>query len=433
MTRTLRIAALQLRAHDRDALPDRLNGILDLASRAAASCDLLVLPEATFPAYVIGGDEFDDAQVQPGIDALRAIASRNECTIVTGAVQKRNGALYNCAVAIDPDGSVAGTAEKTFLWHFDRKWFAAGAELAPVHTAAGSLGLLICADGRMPGVARALVDRGADVLVMPTAWVTSGRDPTALENVQADLLARVRAFENNVALVAANKCGTERGMVAYCGKSQIIDRDGTVAATGDARSEGAIFARLAIEKPRPYRSASPAIATTAERPPLRAIRVAIAIEPLPRDIDARLDLLDAEIALAPDSPYGAQRLNELLSIVEIAAEAVLDPGALIAARLSGMRVAIIDAPLAGPWLETIARARALELRIYVIVFDRQNHRAYAIDPEGAIVAGTFDDYSIASFSLDGRRTAETSLAPGTDVVDGLERIDLLARAQARVR
>ena len=60
--------------------------------------------------------------------------------------------------------------------------------------AVGRLGVLICADGRMPGIGRALVDAGAQVLVMPTAWVTSGRNPHELENLQADLLAQVRAF-----------------------------------------------------------------------------------------------------------------------------------------------------------------------------------------------------------------------------------------------
>ena len=65
---------------------------------------------------------------------------------------------------------------------------------------------------------------------MPTAWVTSGRDPTSLENVQADLLGRVRAYENRVPFVAANKCGSELGMVAYCGKSQIVDSRGEIVA-----------------------------------------------------------------------------------------------------------------------------------------------------------------------------------------------------------
>ncbi|MDP9025581.1 MAG: carbon-nitrogen hydrolase family protein, partial [Candidatus Eremiobacteraeota bacterium] len=215
MARTLRISALQLAACDRSAFALGREHILTLTDRAAASCDLLVLPESTFPGYVLGDSNVDDAEVTSALEALQRIARDRACTIVAGIALRKNGTLFNSAVAIDPDGSIAGTADKAFLWHFDRKWFSPASELAPVRTRAGTLGLLICADGRMPGIARELVDRGAELLAMPTAWVTSGRDASALENVQADLLGRVRAFENNVSFVAANKCGVERGMVAY--------------------------------------------------------------------------------------------------------------------------------------------------------------------------------------------------------------------------
>jgi len=87
-----------------------------------------------------------------------------------------------------------------------------------------------------------------------------------------------------------------------------------------------------------------------------------------------------------------------------------------------MRVALLEARESHPWLQHIARARALELRIYVVVFDRSARRAYAVDPDGAIVAGTFDGYTLASFSLDARKTFETTLAPGTDVAAGIEYI-----------
>ncbi|MFZ0364192.1 MAG: hypothetical protein WAL67_08295, partial [Candidatus Cybelea sp.] len=75
-----------------------------------------------------------------------------------------------------------------------------------------------------------------------------------------------------------------------------------------------------------------------------------------------------------------------------------------------------------PWSERLARARALELRLYIVVFDRSRSRAFAVDPDGVIVAGTFDEYRLASFSLDPRKTAETTVAPGSDVREGLERV-----------
>jgi hypothetical protein len=78
-----------------------------------------------------------------------------------------------------------------------------------------------------------------------------------------------------------------------------------------------------------------------------------------------------------------------------------------------------------PWLERIARARAVELRVYIVVFDRWGQRAFAVDPDGTIVAGTFDGYRLASFTYDPRKTAETAVAPGTDVAEGLDRIEAI--------
>ncbi len=73
------------------------------------------------------------------------------------------------------------------------------------------------------------------------------------------------------------------------------------------------------------------------------------------------------------------------------------------------------------WQVTFARARALELRMYLVVIDTQRSRAFAVDPDGAVICGTFDGYEIASFSYDPVRTAQTLVAPGTDIRLGLER------------
>ena len=203
VARMIRLAALQLRAHDRGDFERLRASIAERIERAASDHDLLVLPEGTFPAYVLGDAAIDDRLVADAIAELARLARASSCAIVAGAAVRRGNVLYNSAVVIDRDGSLAGSAEKIFLWHFDRQWFAAGSAIAPVDTSIGRLGVLICADGRMPGIGRELVDGGAELLVMPTAWVTSGRNPHELENLQADLLAQVRAFENGVPFIAA--------------------------------------------------------------------------------------------------------------------------------------------------------------------------------------------------------------------------------------
>jgi predicted amidohydrolase len=431
VSRTLRLAALQLRAHDRSTYESLRSSLFDRIARAAAQRDLLVLPEGTFPAYVLGGDAVDERLLADARDRLAYIAREHACVIVAGTAAYRGSALYNSAIVIDRDGTLAGSAEKIFLWHFDNQWFARGAQIEPVTTSIGRLGVLVCADGRMPGISRALVDRGAELLVMPTAWVTSGRDPQHLENLQADLLGRVRAFENGVPFIAANKAGIEMRMVAYCGKSQIVDASGEMRALGSQFDEEIVAAQIALAAPAPYRvtqHARAARTATAER----ALRIAIAIDPLPSDLNDRLRILEADLALAGHGADDFETLDRALPTARIDAADAFDPDTLVAYRLAGYRAAILDAERPHPWLERIARTRAAELRLFVIVFDRQAHRAYAIDPDGAIVAGTFGDFAIASFVLDPRRTEQTTLVPGTDVAEGIERVRGLTERTAEV-
>ena len=208
MARSIRIAAVQLRAHDRHDFARSLDSIVAAASHASKRRSGRA-SRRNVSGYVLGDARIDDAAVDGALGLLRNLARETGTVIVAGAAMRSGHSLRNSAIVIDADGSTAGSADKVFLWHFDRLWFEPGDRIAPIDTAVGRLGVLICADGRIPTIARALVDRGAEMLVMPTAWVTTGRNPLALENVQADLLGRVRARENGVPFVAANKCGAE--------------------------------------------------------------------------------------------------------------------------------------------------------------------------------------------------------------------------------
>jgi predicted amidohydrolase len=428
MTRSIRVAAVQLRAHDRADFPRMTDAIVAAAEEATAGAELVVLPEATFPGYVLGHAAVDDAPITEAIERLAALARRTRTVIVAGTAVRDGQALRNAAIVFDRDGTMAGRADKLFLWHFDRKWFESGERLAPIETSIGTLGVLICADGRIPTIARTLVDRGAELLVMPTAWVTSGRNPAALENVQADLLAQVRAYENGVPFIAANKCGYELGMVAYCGKSQVVDANGAIVAIGSQREPETVKAVIEIGDPHPYRVklTEPSPRATAAAGP---VRIVISIEPLPADIDLRLGLLDADFAIAPGEADRLTTLDRIVPTASISDEIAFDPGGLVAYRRAGYRLAIWTVQQSSLMLERIARARALELRMYIVVLDAAGRRAFAVDPDGTIVCGTFDGFRLAGFSLDPRRTTETAVAPNTDIADGLERIAALARRE----
>jgi predicted amidohydrolase len=424
MARSIALAALQLAAHDRGDSRAGLERALDATRLAALEADLVVLPEATFPAYVLGKAPLGAHEAEGAIERLRVIARETSTVIVAGAAVLHDGRARNAAVVIDADGSLAGRADKLFLWHFDRRWFEDGQRLAPVGTKVGLLGVLICADGRLPTISRALVDRGAEVLVMPTAWVTSGRDPQVLENVQADLLARVRAYENHVPFVAANKCGSELDMVAYCGKSQIVDAGGEVLALANEREPEILRAVITLGAERPSRvgTVHPLLR---QNYPAAPLRLAISYESLPADIDERLELLDDAFAISTSDSGRLALLDRVIPSMPVDDRTVLDPGGLVPYRRAGYGLFCWASDVGPPWLERIARARAVELRVYLVVFDRPAQRAFAVDPDGAIVAGTFAQYRLASFTFDPRKTDEMLVAPGTDVAEGLARVEAI--------
>lgn len=415
MPRRIRAAAIQLLAHDRASLGRAWPNIAQqIRAAASGGAKLAVLPEGTLPAYVLGPERFEASEIAEAVAACAQLARELQIVLVAGAARAEGDRVFNSALVFDTDGSLAGSADKHFLWHFDRQWFAPGERLQPVRTSLGVLGVLICADGRIPTIARALVDRGAELLVMPTAWVTSGRDPANLENIQADLLARVRARENGVPFIAANKCGVELHSVAYCGKSQIIQADGSIRAIASEITPEVLAGEVELGARQPMRSrASLPEPDSKSNGAAQSRRIAItAHEGHARDADL-ITILEADVLIAPET---ARSDRETFSD-----DVVFDPGGLAAFRLAGMDIATWLTAGDDGWQVLFARARAVELRIYVVVLDTKARRAYAVDPDGAIVCGTYDGYEIAHFTYDPARTRQTFVAPGTDVREGLER------------
>ncbi len=419
------VAAVQTRAHDRAAFAERWPALLArIVAAAEAGARLIVVPEGTVPAYVIGTEPVDPAQVEAAAQDVIGIATRSGATIVYGGARADERGLANSAYVVTRDG-IAGFADKCFLWHFDRRWFRAGDALQPVDTPLGRLGVFICADGRIPTIARTLVARGAEVLVMPTAWVTSGRDPHALENIQADLMIPVRARENGVPLVAANKTGFEARCTAYCGKSRILAADGETVALAGENIETTLHGTVAIGPSIVDVDAPPAGVTRLRGNALPAsMRIAIA-----HRADDRLHVLagmvDADLTVDPH----ARPASDEVAIVED--EAVLDPRALVGPRLDGVRLFVWHASIDAAWVVPFARTRAAELRAYVVVLDTPRRRAFAVDPDGAVVCGTFGELELAAFAFDRARTDTWRVAPATDVREGLVRIQQFSSAPAR--
>jgi predicted amidohydrolase len=107
---------------------------------------------------------------------------------------------------------------------------------------------MTCYDLRFPELSRALVDKGADVLVVPAAWV---RGP--LKEHHWTTLLTARAIENTCYVVAAAQNGKK-----YSGLSQVIDPQGiAVAAVGEG--DGYAVAELSGDRLSGVRERNPSL------------------------------------------------------------------------------------------------------------------------------------------------------------------------------
>ncbi|MBO0703125.1 MAG: carbon-nitrogen hydrolase family protein [Candidatus Dormibacteraeota bacterium] len=218
---------------DKDA---NLRRMLELHSEAAAAgADLVVFPEtAMFTAEDPKVDTVPVAEPLDGpfVSRLREAAAGNGVAIVTGMYESAPPALgktYNSAVAIGTGGELIGAYRKIHM--FDAFGFRESDHNEPgdgellLFTLAGvRFGVTICYDLRFPELFRELAERGADAILLPTAWM-HGR----LKELHLAALGRARAIENTVYFAAADQTG---GMVS--GNSELIDPMGvTVASIGE--------------------------------------------------------------------------------------------------------------------------------------------------------------------------------------------------------
>jgi predicted amidohydrolase len=128
----------------------------------------------------------------------------------------------------------------------------AGDRMVVTDTAIGRLGQATCYDLRFPELFRRLVDAGADVLCVPSAFtLPTGRDHWLP-------LLRARAIENQAYVVASNQYGRNGpGIVTY-GRSAIIDPWGVPLAVA-ADGENAITAEIDLDHQAEIRERLPAL------------------------------------------------------------------------------------------------------------------------------------------------------------------------------
>lgn len=225
--------------------------------RANADADLVVLPEL----WPNGGFTYElwESTAQPLdgplVTEFRALAARLQIHLHLGSFIERrdDGGLSNTSVLIAPDGEVLATYRKIHLFGFadgEPKFLTAGEDVAVVSTALGRIGLATCYDLRFPELFRALLDEGAEVVLIPAAWPAS-------RVAHWNVLAQARAIENQFVVVAVNATG-EQGGKTMGGRSIIVDERGGVLAEADAGA-AVVAASIDLTDVRQWREVFPVI------------------------------------------------------------------------------------------------------------------------------------------------------------------------------
>ena len=346
----LRVAAVQYAVGEDVA--DNLATALRMIDQAVAEgAELVVLPEFGNHVSWYADREHARREAQtldgPFVTALAERAAHHRIHLMANCTLVRDdGRIGGSNVLFGPDGAVLAVNDKQVLMGSERDHIDPAVDtVGVVETAVGRVGLYSCMDGVIYETPRMLAVGGAQLLL-------NSLNSFALD--EASLHVPVRAAENKVWVVAANKVGPlvpEHSIAAVAekvgvpidrlhgaGESQIVAPDGTVVAIGPQSGEAVVIAdidvTLADNKARPDGTDVMA----ARRPEVYA---PIADQPAGRQAPAGAAEVRAAVVTAQDSDQIVAGLTaaiesgvELVVLPELAAHPDGVPGAEADPRLT---------------------------------------------------------------------------------------------------
>ena len=238
-----------------------------LAEAAAQGAKFAVLPE-NFAIMAASDAERLAAGEAPGTgpiqDFLGDAAKRNDLWLVGGTIPLRSagGKVYAASLLYDNRGECVARYDKIHLFdvelgngerYYESNGIEAGKTPVVVDTPAGRLGLSVCYDVRFPELYRRLLDAGAEIVVVPSAFTAfTGQ-------AHWETLVRARAIENLLFVVAAAQTGRHPNGRETHGDSMIVDPWGEVLARR-REGEGVVVAECDLARLRAVRKRFPSVA-----------------------------------------------------------------------------------------------------------------------------------------------------------------------------
>lgn len=251
----MRVTSIQLEITGR-AKGETLRHILEQLDRAGES-KLILLPEVwpcgyfSFDRYRSDSEPIDG----PTVGALREKAAELGCHVLMGSFIESDGPdLFNTTLLLNPRGEIIARYRKIHLFGYhsqENKLLKPGDEVVTAETPWGQAGITTCYDLRFPELYRRMVDRGAVMFLVVSAWPHARLEAWRLFN-------RARAHENLAYLFSCNCVGANEG-TQYAGHSMLVDPMGNVIAEGGLE-ECFISAEIDMEMVESARREFPALA-----------------------------------------------------------------------------------------------------------------------------------------------------------------------------
>jgi len=192
-----------------------------LESHRQISPGIIVLPELWATGFAYYKLAALAEKVPELLAKLHELCSKYQVFIAGSLPEYADNVYYNTLYITGPEGN-AGTYRKQRLFSpMDEEiFFRAGTSSSPVPTSLGPVAGLVCYDLRFPELLREQTALGASLLVVAAQW------PAARVN-HWRILIRARAIENQMFVVAANRCGTTDG-TTFGGHSMIVGPEGSI-------------------------------------------------------------------------------------------------------------------------------------------------------------------------------------------------------------
>ena len=214
---------------------------------AAKGAELIVLPELFDTGYNFQSrEEVESVAMEiPDGETTEFLAEQSRehgVFIVAGTAEKdEKGKLYNSAVITGPLGSgYIGKYRKIHLFYREKLFFEPGnLDFRVFNIGIAKIGVMICFDWFFPEAMRTLALKGADIIAHPSNLVMPYA-PRAMP---------IRALENRVFSITANRVGEERGL-RFIGKSTIASPKAEILAMGSEDREEVEVVELSLEEAR---------------------------------------------------------------------------------------------------------------------------------------------------------------------------------------